>query len=375
MVPFMSASPSAIVADSTVLQRLVGARTDLRRWYLGSRRTLPWREQPTPYRVWVSEIMLQQTQVATVIPYFERFVDAFPDVGTLASAPEEQVITHWAGLGYYRRCRYLHAAAKVVMERFNGEIPGDVASLLSLPGVGRYTAGAIASIAFQRPAPVLDGNVTRVISRLLALEMRTDKSRGQRILWDTAEQWVDPEDPSSHNQALMELGATVCSPRQPHCSVCPMGTECKAFALGTQERYPLKARRKPPREVRGVGALVRDANGAVLLARRPEGGLLGGLWELPGELLAEGACPEDALRVALHGRMGLKAEVGGHLAAVKHVFTHRRLTLDVFNVPRFRGSPRSDYYATWRWVDGDFEGMPLSRLTQKVLLALGYLNG
>ena len=371
----MSVPSPAIEAESTVLQRLVDARIELRRWYLSSRRALPWRERPTPYRVWVSEVMLQQTQVKTVIPYFERFVGAFPDVVALASASEEQVITLWAGLGYYRRCRHLHAAAKVVVEQFNGEIPGDVEALLTLPGVGRYTAGAIASIAFQQPAPVLDGNVTRVISRLLALEMRVDKSQGQRILWETAEHWVDPEDPSSHNQALMELGAMVCTPRQPDCSVCPICAECKAFGTGAEERYPLKDRRKPPREVRAVGALVRDAKGAVLLTRRPEGGLLGGLWELPGGPVEDGACPEDALTVVLDGRMGLKVEVGGHLTAVRHVFTHRRLTLDVFNVPRFLGSPSSDYYPKWRWVEGDFEGMPLSRLTQKVLSVLGYLDG
>ena len=188
--------------DPQTLGRL---RSQLSTWYHARRRKLPWREQPTPYRVWVSEIMLQQTQVQTVIPYFERFLEAFPDVHTLAQATEEAVLTRWAGLGYYRRGRQLHAAAKRLVEAHDGVLPQDVDTLLTLPGVGRYTAGAIASIAYGTPAPVLDGNVARVISRLLALELEVDRSPGQRALWAAADQLLCHGDPGAHNLSLIHI--------------------------------------------------------------------------------------------------------------------------------------------------------------------------
>ncbi|MFT7579796.1 MAG: A/G-specific adenine glycosylase, partial [Myxococcota bacterium] len=305
-------------------------RERLARWYDGHRRTLPWREDPTPYRVWVSEIMLQQTQVATVLGYFDRFMTTFPTVAALAEAPEDQVLTMWAGLGYYRRCRMLHQAAGVVADELGGVLPDTAAGLQRLPGVGRYTAAAIASIAYGEAAAVLDGNVIRVLSRLMALETLSDSTAGLKLLWDTAERLLDPLRASAHNQAMMELGALVCTPKQPRCEACPLRQDCAAHAAGTADRYPQKKPRKRATAVRGVAGFAVH-KGRVLLARRPDGGLLGGLWELPGGPLASARTPRrPAVANHLRERLGLDAAIGSHLATVEHLFTHRHLTLDVY---------------------------------------------
>ncbi|MGM0574787.1 MAG: A/G-specific adenine glycosylase [Myxococcota bacterium] len=351
-------------------------REHLAAWYHTRRRRLPWREDPTPYRVWISEIMLQQTRVDTVIPYFERFVSAFPDAQALADAGEEDVLGLWAGLGYYRRARHLHAAAGEVVERFDGRLPDTVEALKSLPGIGRYTAGAIASIAFGRAEAVLDGNVARVLSRLTAFGDPVNTAAGERFLWETAEALVDTDDPSSHNQAMMEIGALVCTPKQPACPECPLRAFCRAAAEGTPERFPVKKGRRRPREALAVSGLVRDAQGRVLLARRPPDVLLGGLWELPGGDLPLRAAREEGLRDHLGERLGLDARVGRHLASVEHVFTHRRLTLEIYHVDRHAGRPEPSWYTDWRWLEGGaLRSVPLSRLTEKVLDALGYTDG
>ena len=357
-------------------QTTEGLRTRLHAWYHAGRRTLPWREEATPYRVWISEIMLQQTQVATVIPYFERFVARFPNVNALAEASEEEVLAHWAGLGYYRRCRHLHAAAKQIVEEHAGEVPREVKTLLTLSGVGRYTAGAIASIAFGTPASVLDGNVARVLSRLLALELEVDSGPGTRTLWQAADQLLCTEDPATHNQAMMELGALICSPNQPDCVLCPLSVTCRAHALGKAEAYPKKRPKKKARTMFAVAGLVKDAEGRILMGRRPADVLLGGLWELPGgEISAEDTRPAG-VRKWLQTRVGLSAEVGARLASIQHVFTHRRLTLDVYGVtPQSLESLTPQWYTEARWVDPDeLSQLPLSRLTEKVLSAVGHVQ-
>ena len=348
-------------------------RDHLAAWYHTRRRRLPWREDPSPYRVWVSEIMLQQTRVATVLPYFERFVAAFPDVRALAAADEADVLSLWAGLGYYQRCRRLHAAAQAVVAAHGGEVPSSVEALRALPGIGRYTAGAIASIAFGRVEPLLDGNVARVLARLLALEEAVDGAAGTRALWAAATELVCPRDPSSHNQALMELGALICSPKTPECVACPVAGQCAARVAGAAERYPIKRPRRRPTPALAVAGLVCDQAGRVLLARRPEGVLLGGLWELPGGDLELRAGQRDGLRTLLEERVGLQASVGRHLGRVEHVFTHRHLTLEVFHVDAWAGQLRAGWYPDLRWLPGEaLRSVPLSRLTEKVLATLGY---
>lgn len=382
----MTTAPPSTPAtiEPTLAPGLVADLVDaLRGWYFTHRRRLPWREEPTPYRVWVSEIMLQQTQVATVIPYFDRFLEAFPDVHALAAAPEDAVLARWSGLGYYRRARHLHAAAKEVVARFGGALPGTVAELLTLPGVGRYTAGAIASIAFLARAPLLDGNVARVLSRVFCVAEAADSSAGQKRLWALAEALV-PADASTHNQALMELGALVCSPRSPDCRRCPLADRCAARAAGRPEDYPRSDKKVAVKDVYAVAALVRRHAGSaeVLLAKRPRDVLLGGLWELPGvELTSPRAGRKTALSAALGERAGLDARIGERVATVEHQFTHRRLSLEIFTatVPRPDAAAAAPaaraFYERLAWAspdeaDGEASETPLSTLTRKVFRAV-----
>lgn len=347
-------------------------RDGLRGWYLARRRRLPWRDEPSPYRVWLSEIMLQQTQVATVIPYFERFVATFPTIEALAAAPEADVLALWAGLGYYRRCRALHEAAQVVVRDHGGALPASVEALLTLPGVGPYTAGAIASIAFGICAPLVDGNVARVLARLVALAPTQESAAGQKALWALAAALVDPADPSVHNQALMELGALVCTPRSPDCARCPWFEPCRARAGGDPEAFPRRAPKRAPRPAWAVGGLATRADGALLLARRPDGGLLGGLWELPGGEHERGDSRQDAVERWFSDRLGLAVDARSHVASVTHVFTHRRLALEIYAVDGAdRLPPRPSWYTDARWVSPEgARALPLSRLTEKVLAAV-----
>ncbi|MEC9071971.1 MAG: A/G-specific adenine glycosylase [Myxococcota bacterium] len=354
--------------------QIPAAREALGSWSEEQCRVLPWRQDPSAYGVWVSETMLQQTRVDTVVPYYERFMASFPDVGTLAGADETDVLSHWAGLGYYRRCRNLQAGARVVMERFGGEVPSTVEELREIPGVGPYTAGAIASIAHGQPEALVDGNVARVLSRLYAITEEVNRPAGQRILWSRAGDLLDPANPSRHNQGLMELGALVCTPSSPECGTCPLSGGCEAHAQGRVDEFPRKRRKKPPVPVLGVAALVRDKRGRVLMARRPEGGLLAGLWELPGGEVTDDE-PPCALVARLEERLGLGAQVGDHLASVEHIFTHRRLSLQVYAVPSVSGSLQNLWYTESRWLDPEaLDGVPLSSLTRKVLTALGYTH-
>ena len=218
-------------------------------WFRDNQADLPWRRDPSPYQIWLSEVMLQQTQVETVIPYYLRFIRAFPTIEALAAAPLEDVLKLWEGLGYYSRARNLQRAARVVVDQHDGELPRDVDGLLALPGIGRYTAGAIASIAFGRAAPVLDGNVIRVFARLLDLDEDVTRSATQTKLWRIAEDWLPAEDAGEYNQALMELGQRVCKPRNPRCGACPIRAHCRAWKAGAQDSRPRRRRRARRRRI------------------------------------------------------------------------------------------------------------------------------
>lgn len=294
--------------------------------YDAVRRDLPWRGEEDPYRVWVSEVMLQQTRVDTVIPYYRRWLERFPDVEALAAAEEDDVLLAWQGLGYYRRARGLHAGARVVRERHGGTVPSDLAALRALPGVGAYTAGAVASIAFGRVVGAVDGNVRRVLARL------ADRPRPTPgWLSAAAQALVDPERPGDWNQALMELGATVCAPRRPRCGACPLSAWCAARAAGTEEARPAPAaRRTVPAEERAV-AVVVNAVGHGLVVRRPREGLLAGMWMFPDAVMSEGV--PDVVRAARGAARGAgvtlsTASRGGplELPALVHRFTHLTAT-------------------------------------------------
>ncbi|MFT5126410.1 MAG: A/G-specific adenine glycosylase [Rhodothermales bacterium] len=282
-------------------------------WYAANKRPMPWRDQPNAYRVWISEIMLQQTQVATVIPYFKRFVDRFPDIASLAEAEQDDVLKLWEGLGYYSRARNLHKAAKLVIDSHDGQIPGSFCELCKLPGLGDYTAAAIASIVYGEAIPAVDGNVLRVVARWRGLPDDIGKTSTR----DSIRAWLTPftsPAPADFNQAMMELGALVCRPRQPRCLACPLQSECVALATGRIDELPVKARRKPVPTRTRLAAVIRDDD-RILLRQRSDNEMLGGLWGLP---MAEN--PEE-----------LGCEVRKELAMVKHTYSHFHLHLTAWS--------------------------------------------
>lgn len=285
-------------------------RAALLRWYRLRRRDMPWRRLVTPYRTWVSEIMLQQTTVAAVTPKYERFVARFPSVAALAAASEDEVLKHWAGLGYYSRARNLRRAAQEIVGIHGGHFPSDFDSVLALPGVGRYTAGAILSIAFSKPYPVVDGNVIRVFSRLFGLRGRAKDPKFAKEIWARAEKLVPKDAPGDWNQALMELGATVCTPESPSCGACPVSKDCVAFKKGLQDRLPVPEARRTPTPVKWT-CLWIEQNGKVLLWRRSENErLLKNLWGLPEK-----------------GRVD--AAIGKTLSRASHTITHHALDIEL----------------------------------------------
>jgi A/G-specific adenine glycosylase len=351
-----------------VTPRLRGAlRRKLLAWYLAHRRDLPWRRTRDPYAIWISEAMLQQTRVETVIPYWERFLARFPDVEALATADADDVISLWAGLGYYSRARNLHRAAQVVLERHAGRLPDDVELLRELPGVGRYTAGALASIAFDKPAPIVDGNVARVLARLFAIDADVRSREVQERLWSEAEALARGPEPGALNQALMELGATVCTPRAPRCPLCPWNGSCAARAQGRVEALPVKAPRTSARRVEAVAGFVLRHD-RVLAVQRPQRGLLGGLWELPGGEIRDGEAPARALARALREGVGLGVSAPEPVGTIEHAFTHRLLRLHLYRGRAGAGRVRRSGWDAHRWVSpAALAELPLGGPTRKAL--------
>ena len=297
-------------------------------WYDSEARVLPWRSEPTPYRVWVSEIMLQQTQVATVIPYFERFMANLADVASLAAVDEEQLFKLWEGLGYYSRARNLHRAAEQIMTCFAGQLPASKAELLTLPGIGDYTAGAIASIAFGQREAAVDGNVLRVFARLLADKGDISQSKVKKHFQTLIQEWVPAERPGDFNQSLMELGARICTPKAlPACAKCPIGKWCEAHRLGLTASLPVKSAKKA-RQIQKRTVLLIVAEGEVLLQKRPRQGLLAGLWEYPS---LEGWLTEAELSAWLSAR-GLKPEQIWPICSARHIFTHKEWLMQGYAV-------------------------------------------
>ncbi len=323
-------------------------------WYDQHAADLPWRKpQPDPYTVWLSEIMLQQTQVETVRGYFRRFLAAYPTVEALAAAPLDAVLKQWEGLGYYSRARNLHQTARQIVAERHGRFPNTVVELMALPGIGPYTAGAIASIVFGQRAPVLDGNVIRVFARLLDLPDDVTQSRIQRQLWALAEAWLPPQRVGDYNQALMELGRTVCKPRAPLCDVCPLQAGCAAYARGTQHERPVKRRKAAIPHYDVAAGLVRDDTDRLLIAQRPLEGLLGGLWEFPGGKQEPGETLPKTLQRELREELGIEVVVGAHFVSVKHAFTHFRITLHAYECQCLTDEPQALQVADWAWVAED----------------------
>lgn len=327
--------------------------TRLLQWWDEGHADLPWRRSREPYAIWVAEIMLQQTQITTVIPYYLRWMQRFPTVHELAAAELDEVLKMWEGLGYYSRARNLHAAAQAVVEEYGGKLPQTAKELQKLRGIGPYTAGAVASIAFEQPVPILDGNVIRVLSRLYDIADDVTETQTKRYLWQLAEGLVPQERPGDFNQALMELGQRICVPATPRCHRCPVARHCLARERGTQLERPVR----PPRKNRphynvAAGVIWRD-DGRFLIAQRPLDGLLGGLWEFPGGKQDPGETLPETLRREIQEELSIDIEVGPPLVSVEHGYTHFRITLHAFHARYLGGVPQHLGVADHAWVTLD----------------------
>jgi A/G-specific adenine glycosylase len=335
-------------------------------WYKGNGRKLPWRGHPDPYAVWVSEIMLQQTRVQTVIPYFKRWMMRFPSIADLANATEREVLSLWEGLGYYSRARNLHKAARLVVDDHDGELPHDLPSLRKLPGIGRYTAGAIASMAFSLDEATLDGNLRRIFARVFDVAQPADAPTGQKILWGLAQENLPAGRAGDYNQALMDLGATICMPHNPSCLLCPLSEVCKARMGGIQEQRPvLKPKPKTPHFV--VTAAVLQRAGKVLLAKRPSKGLLGGMWEFPGGKVEQGETLEVCLVREIREETGAEIWVGEAFGIYQHAYTHFSITLHAFFCELIAGEPRAIEAAELAWVEPtELSNYPMGKVDRQI---------
>ena len=340
-------------------------------WYARHKRDLPWRHTRNPYFIWVSEVMLQQTQVDTVIPYYHRFLKRFPTIEALAKASLQEVLKAWENMGYYARARHLHAAAREVVKRMGGKIPKTWDELIRLPGIGTYTASAILSFAFDERFPTVDGNARRVLCRLSATQEPMDQSRTQREIHDLAAKIIPSDDPASFNHGIMELGATICKPRSPLCNICPIGDLCLAFQKGLQETLPIMRERKPIPHKEMTAAVIEDKRGRLLIVQRPNKGLLGGLWKFPGGERGADETLQQALRRRVREELGIGVKVGKALTSVSHAYTHFRITLHAFRCVRRNGKPRAIGCHKVQWVKPDgLDDFPFSRADRKVIEAL-----
>lgn len=341
-------------------------------WYEMSHRSLPWRETSDPYAIWLSEIMLQQTQVASVLPYYERFLAKFPTIRVLAAASLDEVLKSWEGLGYYARARNLHKAAQALMKDHGGNFPSSFEAIHALPGIGESTAGAIATFAFKNPHPILDGNVKRVLSRLRGIEEPVQTSSVQTRLWETSRALLpqEPEAAYAFNQAIMELGATLCTPKQPDCPRCPWRDDCQAFAQGRQDKIPLKQpAKKTPHYTIGVGVVRQDDK--LLIALRPEEGLLGGLWEFPGGKCRDDETLQSCVKREILEETGLTVHVGAEIARIKHAYSHFRITLHAFDCDYLSGTPEPKASQRLLWVPlEEIEQYAFPKANKAILKAL-----
>jgi len=333
-------------------------------WYHRNKRDLPWRKTRDPYRILVSEIMLQQTQVSTVIPYYLRFIRTFPTVASLARSPIQNVLKLWEGLGYYSRARNLQRAAQAIHEQWNDRVPSAVEGLSSLPGIGRYTAGAVASIAFDVKAPVLDGNVRRVLCRIFAIRKDPRDAVVQERLWRLAEDLLPERNVGDFNQALMELGATVCLPGTPSCTFCPVRESCRAHRLGLQNRLPVRIEGRAIPHNKIALALIQNGQG-LLIGPRPERGLLAGLWSFP-EMDRPNAKTPWRIEREIEKRFGLKPTLLRPLEPVTHAFSHKRITYYPF---LFNCVSRPEHLPEpWQWIPKTkIADYPLPNATRKII--------
>ncbi len=341
-------------------------------WFAENGRRLPWRTagRRDPYQVWIAEVMLQQTRVPTVIPYFQRFIRLFPDVSALAQAELDAVLKAWEGLGYYARARHAHAAARRMMERHAGQVPAERGALLALPGIGEYIAHAVLSLAFGQDYLAVDANVRRVLARWMGLDQPLRERGAESALRAFGERILPAGRAGAFNEALMDLSALICVSKSPTCGICPIRESCQAHLQGRQEVIPMRSpRRRVPHY--DVSAAVIWQDGKVLLAQRLEEGMLGGLWEFPGGTREAGESLEECLRREIQEELGMEIAVGEHLISVPHAYTHKRITLHAFHCRPVRGIPQKLEVKDWRWVaPAEVMQYPLSVVDQRVAQAL-----
>lgn len=365
----------AETAPSAIARRLA-------QWHDAQQRDLPWRNAPpgerNAYAVWVSEIMAQQTRIATVVDYFVRWMERFPTVESLAEAEQQEVLKLWEGLGYYSRARNLHRAARIVMAEFGGVVPDSRAALLTLPGIGDYTAGAILSLAYGQPEPILDGNVKRVLARLWDIDRSIDETETIRELWRLAGAVVQAGaegEAGAVNEGLMELGALICTPRNPRCLLCPLADLCQAARNESQASRPVRTPRKPTPHYQVAAAVIwedQPGAGRLLIAKRPQNGMLGGLWEFPGGKQE----PEDpdlpaTLRREIHEELGVEIAVGAAVTTVAHAYTHFSITLHAFHARILSGIPQAIGCDDWQWTTLDaLDAFPFPVTDQKIIAVL-----
>lgn len=315
--------------------------------------------------------MLQQTQVDTVIPYYHRFLKAFPTVFSLARAHLQDVLKAWENLGYYSRARNLHTAARMIAEKFGGQIPDTPETIKTLPGIGEYSAGAILSIAYGKALPAVDGNVRRILCRLFAIRKPANDLQMQKQLQELAASLVPARHPGDFNQALMDLGATICRAKNPECSRCPVAKLCKARLLDLQNTLPVIVKTPSIPHRQAATAVIRNSKGMLLVVQRPASGLLASLWKLPGGFIKKDETPEDSLQHSVKEELGISIQPGKYLAPVNHIYTHFRITLKAYECRLLKGTPKPIGCQNWQWASpADLKKLPLSKIDRMILTAI-----
>jgi A/G-specific adenine glycosylase len=345
-------------------------------WYKSHGRPLPWRQSSDAYHVWISEVMLQQTQVDTVIPYYQRFLEKFPDIKALADAPLQDVLKAWENMGYYRRAHCLHEAASTIMTRYNGRMPATWDELIDLPGIGAYTAGAILSIAFGKAVAAVDGNVRRVMCRLFAIKDAPDTPVAYKRIEAAALSLVPAgKQAGRFNQALMDLGAMVCTSKSPHCLQCPVRHECLAYARNLQNDLPLKIKGRPVPQRQGVAGILFDGKGRVLVVQRPAQGLLASLWKFPGGIIEPDESPQAGLQRTIYEELGIHIWPESPIRTIKHAYTHFRLALHVWFCTHKREKVQALKCQKWKWAAPcSLTQLPFSKADGMIVSSLSSLN-
>ena len=342
-------------------------RKNLLGWFNTNQRRLPWRNNKNPYHTWIAEVMLQQTQVKKVLDYYQKFIDQFPDVYALAKANLQQVLKAWEGMGYYARARNLRKAAQTVVAEKKGVIPKNYDDFKKLPGAGEYITAAVLSQAFNAVYAVVDGNVKRVVSRLFLIDQPVNLSSSRSIFKQHADLLLDRQEPGTFNQAMMELGATVCRPKNPKCEACPIFSFCGAFKSNRQNEYPISIKSKPTPEFHIAVGIIRNEGQILITQRQPEG-LLGGLWEFPGGRLGPGENAEQACLRKIKQKINLDVEIYSFLTRINHAYTHFKIILDVFNCRFQQGTIALNGPADYRWISvSEIDNFPFHAANHKFI--------